>query len=88
MRFCIDCQHCENRDKAGTGFTCAAMLDLVTGEQMHTPCSEARASPWMCGPDAKLFKEADGVQEKRIAKERAGRGEGHRRDMKQGRSDA
>lgn len=47
-----------------------AIIDLVTGEQQDIECKEARAAEWYCGHDAKLFKEADGVQEKRIARER------------------
>lgn len=68
MRFCVDCRFCVQQDDR-LGFTCAAGLDPVTGTQRHAPCEDERSPVWafaQCGPDAKLFKEAEDMRAKQL----------------------
>lgn len=61
-RLCVDCRfHKEAEGK----HVCTAILDLVTGEQNDVDCQEARAAPWLCGNEGKLFKESDAKRETR-----------------------
>lgn len=71
-RFCVDCRFFEGKVPVEDS-TCGATLDIVTGEQSHPKCIDARQFGAECGRDGLLFKEADGVQEKRIARDRARR---------------
>lgn len=71
---------------------CSAILDLVTGEQKDIDCQEARAAPWLCGHEAKLFKYPEN-RPRLVADANSASGQrldltgGHGRDMKPGRSD-
>jgi len=87
MKLCVECRfHKADEDK----HLCTAILDLVTGEQKDVDCQEARAAPWLCGTEGKLFKYPEravrpGLQVKGDFDPFGDQPTG--RDMKHGRSD-
>jgi hypothetical protein len=93
MRFCVDCQFCEQADAPPSPPSCAAARNLVTGEQSFPRCEDERSPViWaQCGMEGRLFKQRGeaGLDPRKVHGEPpslniAG---GNRRDLKPGRSD-
>jgi hypothetical protein len=93
MRFCVDCRFYEAAKTDQGEPTCAATMDLVTGQPSHRQCLDERSPViWaQCGMDGKLFKQRGeaGVDPRKVHGEPPSRNiaGGNRRDLKRGRSD-